>query len=90
MNEKSRTFLVEAIFTRKPPVLYPNLTAEANIIMSTKEQALTIPRTYLMQDSFVMLESKEKRKVKTGLKDYRKVEILSGLTATDVIIMPSK
>ena len=90
MNEKSRTFLVEAIFTRKPPVLYPNLTAEANIIMSTKEQALTIPRTYLVQDSFVMLESKEKRKVKTGLKDYRKVEILSGLTATDVIIMPSK
>ncbi len=90
MNEKSRTFVVEASFVRPPEVLFPNLTAEANILIRTKEQVLTIPRLYLTQDSFVMLGSKEKRKVKTGLKDYRKVEILSGLTAGDVIIMPSK
>lgn len=90
MNEKSRTFVVEASFTRPPEVLFPNLTAEANILIRTKEQVLTIPRLYLTQDSFVMLGSKEKRKVKTGLKDYRKVEILSGLNAADVIIMPSK
>jgi len=90
MNEKSRTFVVEASFTKPPEVLFPNLTAEANIIIRTKEQVLTIPRLYLAQDSFVMLGNKERRKVKTGLKDYRKVEILSGLTADDVIIMPSK
>lgn len=90
MNERSRTFVVEAIFVRKPEVLYPNLTAEANIMMQTKQQVLTIPRAFLVQDSFVMLKNKEKRRVVTGLKDYQKVEILSGLSASDIIIQPEK
>lgn len=90
MNEKSRTFVVEASFTKPPEVLFPNLTAEANIIIRTKEQVLTIPRNYLENDSFVVLANQEKRKVETGLKDYRKVEILSGLSAGDVILMPAK
>ena len=90
MNERSRTFVVEAIFVRKPEVLYPNLTAEANIMVQTKQQVLTIPRAFLVQDSFVMLKNKEKRRVVTGLKDYQKVEILSGLSASDIIIQPEK
>lgn len=90
MNEKTRTFTVEASFVTKPTALYPNLTAEANIILNTKENVLTIPRTYLIDDSFVLLENNEKRKVETGLKDYQKVEILRGLTANDIILKPSK
>lgn len=90
MNERSRTFVVEAVFTKAPEVLYPNLTAEANIVTRTKEQALTIPRAFLVGDSFVVLADKEQRKVETGLKDYRKIEILSGLTTSDVILKPAK
>ena len=90
MNEKTRTFTVEASFVTKPTALYPNLTAEANIILNKKENVLTIPRTYLIDDSFVLLENNEKRKVETGLKDYQKVEILRGLTANDIILKPSK
>ncbi|MEY3241826.1 MAG: hypothetical protein RIR11_3265 [Bacteroidota bacterium] len=90
MNERSRTFTVEAAFTKKPPVLYPNLTTEANILIFEKESALTIPRAYLLADSFVMLESKEKRRVEIGLMDYQKVEILHGLTASETIIKPTK
>lgn len=90
MNERSRTFVVEAGFTQKPDVLYPNLTTEANIMIRIKEQALTIPRTYLVDDTFVLLGNNEKRKVETGLKDYKKIEILSGLTADDVIIKPAQ
>ena len=90
MNERSRTFTITAVFTQKPPVLYPNLTTEANIVILSKEKALTIPRAFLVQDSIVMLENKEKRVVKTGLKDYQKVEILSGLTESDIIIDPRK
>ncbi len=90
MNERTRTFVVEAVFTKKPEVLYPNLTVEANIVIRTKEQALTIPRTFLVDDTLVLLANKEKRKVATGLKDYRKIEIISGLTSNDVIVKPAK
>lgn len=90
MNERSRTFTVEAVFTRKPPVLYPNLTTEANIVILEKEKALTIPRGFLLGDTAVMLENKEKRRVEIGLKDYQKVEILNGLSATETILMPQK
>jgi multidrug resistance efflux pump len=90
MNERSRTFTVEATFIQKPNTLYPNLTTEANIVLSTKEKALTIPRTYLIDETFVMLENKEKRKVEIGLKDYQKVEILSGVTANDILLKPIK
>jgi len=90
MNERSRTFTVEAEFTKRPPTLYPNLNTEANIIFQSKEKALTIPREYLLQDSLVILQNKEKRKVETGLKDYLKVEILSGLSESDFIVNPTK
>lgn len=90
MNERSRTFTMEASFTQKPPVLYPNLTTEANIVIESKENVLTIPRAYLLDDSTVVLENKEKRTVKTGLKDYLKVEILSGLHAGETILKPAK
>lgn len=90
MDERSRSFIIEAIFNRRPEVLYPNLSAEANIIIQTREKAITIPRNFLLEDSFVLTENKEKRKVQTGLKDYKKVEILSGLDTADKIMKPGK
>ncbi|MHC2991819.1 RND transporter [Pontibacter sp. HJ8] len=88
MNERTRSFTVEASFVTSPPALYPNLTTEANIIIQEKENALTIPRDYLLEGSFVLTEDEEKVPVKTGLKDYRKVEILDGLTKENVIVKP--
>lgn len=90
MNDQSKSFLVEAVFINPPPALYPNLTTEANIIIAVKEKVLTIPRSYLLEDGTVLLASKEKRKVVTGLKDYQKVEIISGLSANDFILKPEK
>lgn len=89
MNERTRTFTVEAEFTKAPPLLYPNLTTEANIVIETKENALTIPRSYLVNDSLVLLPNEEKRRVQIGLKDYQKAEILSGLSAGDTILKPT-
>ncbi len=89
MSDRTRSFTVEAAFVTRPPVLYPNLTVEANIVIQTKEKAITIPTDYLLNDSLVILPSGEKKKVVTGLKDYRKVEIISGLTAADEIVKPA-
>ncbi|MEO9004528.1 MAG: efflux RND transporter periplasmic adaptor subunit [Ginsengibacter sp.] len=88
MNERSKSFTVEAKFVKQPPVLYPNLTAEANIIIQIKKDALTIPRTYLINDSLVMVGKDKMKKVTTGLKDYQKVEIINGLSPSDIIFKP--
>jgi hypothetical protein len=87
MNERSRSFTVEAVFITKPTALFPNLTVEANVII--RQMMQYIPVDYLINDSLVMLSSGEKKKLVTGLKDYRKVEILSGLSTADVIIKPA-
>lgn len=91
MNAQSKSFLVEAEFITRPDRLYPNVTFEANILVNTKSNALLIPREYLMEGDFVMKKGAEqKSKVKIGLKDYKMVEITSGLQLNDVLILPTK
>lgn len=88
MDERTRTFKVYAIFDKSPAILYPNLTAEANIILRSKENVLTIPRSALLGDTAVMMADKTVRKVKTGMKDYIIAEITEGLQQGDKIIAP--
>ncbi|WP_235953841.1 efflux RND transporter periplasmic adaptor subunit [Mucilaginibacter inviolabilis] len=88
MNDHSKTFLVEAAFTRPPAKLFPNTTLEANIIIRTKKNALLIPRSCLMNDSTVLLSGGKSRTIKTGLSDYNWVEVLAGLKQQDEILNP--
>jgi multidrug efflux pump subunit AcrA (membrane-fusion protein) len=88
INNKTKTSVVEATFVNAPETLYPNISFEANIILQTKKNALLIPRSYLVNDSLVLNKSNEKITIKTGLKDYQMVEVLSGLTLNDVITKP--
>lgn len=90
MNERSKTFKVEATFVRQPAQLYPNISFEANIVIRTSPRALLIPRSYLYNDSLVYKADGNAVKVKTGLKDYKKVEIISGITADDELILPPR
>jgi HlyD family secretion protein len=90
MNQMSRTFKIEAHFVKVPPKLYPNLSAEANIIIQTKKNAITIPRNYLLKGDSIQVGKKEKRKVKTGLSDYQKIEILEGLKSDETIYKPKE
>ncbi len=88
MNERSRSFTVEAVFIQAPKTLYPNLTVEANIVIQTKENAITVPRNFLIGDSMVINNKKKKILVKVGLKDYKKAEIIEGLNVGDILIKP--
>lgn len=88
MNEKSQSFTVEATFNDPPRVLYPFLTAEANIIIDRKTDAITIPRSFLLDDQYVITQDRQKRKITTGLKDYEKVEVLGGLAPDEFILKP--
>ena len=88
MNERSKSFTIEATFVKAPATLYPNLTCEANIVISQKDKALTIPRDYLLNGGFVLLEKDKKQKVSTGLMDFQRVEILAGLKGDENLIKP--
>ena len=86
MNKNSKSFKVDAVFTKQTNNLYPNLSAQANIVIEVKEKVITIPRSYLIDNEYVYLANKEKRKVKLGLMDFEKVEIISGISAKDELV----
>jgi len=88
MREATKTFTVEAVFTKAPPKLYPNLSLEANIIIKEKEKATTIPAIYLIQNKYVLNAKKETLEVKTGVKSLEFVEITEGLDLETEIINP--
>ena len=88
-DERSQTFKIEALFTNPPTILYPGLAGEANIVISEKENVLTIPREFLMEGDLV--ETKDGIvQVKVGLKNLDSVEILSGITETTQILKPKQ
>lgn len=89
MNERSRTFRIEAHFVSPPQKLYPNLTVEANIIIQTKEDVIVIPKNYLADQDHVLIKKNEKRKIKTGLNNYEMIEVLEGLKVGETIYKPN-
>ncbi|MFN4813447.1 MAG: efflux RND transporter periplasmic adaptor subunit [Bacteroidota bacterium] len=90
MNERNKTFLVEASFVQPPALLYPNTTFEANILLMHKDKTLLIPRNCVINDSLVIKANGDTIKVKTGLKDYQKIEILGGLHVNDELLIPKQ
>lgn len=90
MNVQSKTFTIEAEFVKAPNILYPNISFEANVVIKTKKEALLIPRNYLLNDSTVLNKAEKQIRVKTGLKDYQMVEILSGINEKDELILPKQ
>lgn len=88
MNERTRTFVIEAHFINAPKKLFPNLSAEANIIIQTKKNIITIPNNYIIDGKYVLVNTDEKREVKLGLKDYQKTEVLEGLKENETIYKP--
>jgi HlyD family secretion protein len=90
MNESSKSFVVEGIFVKAPPVLYPNLSLEANIVIEVKEDALILPRALIINDRFVINKNGDTLAVKLGLKDLQKAEIVEGIDEQTEVIKPAK
>lgn len=88
-DERNQTFTVEARFEVQPEVLYPGLSGEANIIISTKDHVLTIPKDYLIEGDKVETD-KGIVNVKTGLQNMEYIEIREGLTENTYIHKPKQ
>jgi multidrug efflux pump subunit AcrA (membrane-fusion protein) len=89
MNIQDQSFRVDAEFVGEKPSSYYGLTVEANIVIGTKENALTIPKNILSgQDSlYVKTEDGiQKIKIKKGVEDFDHVEVLQGINANTEIV----
>ncbi|THD69832.1 HlyD family efflux transporter periplasmic adaptor subunit [Robertkochia marina] len=86
-NERNQSFLVEAEFNNPPQRLYAGLAGEANIITAHKNNALTIPSAYLVNDTLVRTKDGLIR-VETGMRSLDKVEILSGIDENTELLKP--
>jgi multidrug resistance efflux pump len=67
----------------------PGMSLEANIVVAERSKAVVIPRNYLKNGSFVQIERDNgpiMQKVTVGIEDLRYVEILKGITTSDVLI----
>jgi len=78
-DERNQTFKVEAVFIEQPKVLYPGLSGEANIIISEKENVLTLPKAYVTDGNKVKTDDGIVT-IKTGLENMDYIEILSGIS----------
>lgn len=88
-DERNQTFLIEALFTERPETLYPGLSGEANIVIATKTNVLTIPRDYLIDGNKLNTESGIVE-VQLGIGNMEMVEVLSGITPDTWIIKNEK
>ncbi|WP_262420273.1 efflux RND transporter periplasmic adaptor subunit [Flagellimonas meishanensis] len=86
-DERTQTFKVEALFDNAPSTLYPGLSGEGNIIIAKKNEALTIPKEYLIDGSKVLTENGEVQ-VSIGLQNLDRVEILEGIDKNTVLLKP--
>ena len=86
-DERNQTFTLEALFDNPPKTLYPGLSGEANIIISKKEEALTIPKSYVVDGTKVTTDN-GLIDIQIGLQNLEFVEILSGITENTYIYKP--
>ena len=83
-DERNQTFMVDARFKDNPPRLYPGLSGEANVIISYKKNALTIPKSFLYNSNQVLTEEGLVN-VTLGVENLEYIEILSGVTESTTI-----
>lgn len=70
--------------------LLPGMSLEANIVVSRKERALVLPREVVPADRMVTIRrdgNEQRVRLTVGIEDLRFVEILSGISQTDEVVL---
>jgi hypothetical protein len=90
LNKKEQAFRVDARFDTAFSFPYSGINAEANILINEKKNALCIPVEWMKNDSVWVLDGKKIKAVKviTGAQDGKYLEILAGISASDILLKP--
>ncbi len=86
-DERTQTFLVEAVFVSAPDGLYNGLAGEANIITAQSENVLVIPSEFLFDENQVKTK-KGQVEVTIGKRNMEWLEITSGLDTNAILVNP--
>ena len=91
-QEQNRTLTVEAVFDARelPPNLLPGLSADLEVILDAREEALRISSSALLEGEKVLLVRGNKLvevPVQVGLRNWEYAEVLSGLEAGDPVVV---
>ena len=94
--ENTRAVIVKARFNNTERVLRAGYSANVRFLAETKEKSLVIPRRALRFDvdkPYVLIVSDDnvlhKKTVEAGIQEENTVEIISGISATDNIVVRS-
>lgn len=83
-DPRTQTYTAEAEFERGPDRLFDGLAGEANIVVSRRQNVLTLPVECIGPDNTVRT-AEGTRRVVTGVTDFRYTEIISGIDSATVV-----
>jgi HlyD family secretion protein len=89
-DRAKKTFLTKVTFDDPPPGLRSGMSAEVNVIVQERPNALLAPAAGLdpFGHAFVVSGGKlERRTLKTGLRDLLHVEVVEGLAEGDQVVV---
>ena len=86
-DERNQTFTVEALFDAPPQTLYPGLSGEANIIIAKKDSVLTLPISYVKENT--VETNNGVVTIEVGLKNMEYIEIVSGIDSNTKVYKPN-
>lgn len=71
-------------------LLRQGMTVSVSVLTASKQQALVIPRDYLEQQTIWRLQNSQLQQVpvKLGLQTSTRAEVISGLSAGDLLVLP--
>ncbi len=90
VSAMDKTVSVNASIISEGVQLLPGMSLEANIVVSTRDRALVLPREFVPANRMVTIrrDGKEQRvRLSVGIEDMRFVEILSGISETDEVVL---
>lgn len=93
MNGNNQSFRVDADFDQDPGLQFINASVEANIVITTKDNALVLPRQAVNAKDDVIVKAiggNKTIKIQRGLINMTDIEIVSGITESDEIVLPKE
>ncbi|MEO0732613.1 MAG: efflux RND transporter periplasmic adaptor subunit [Bacteroidota bacterium] len=85
-DERTQAYTAEAIFKRGPKRLFAGLSGEANIVVARRNDILTLPVAYVSPDGKILTNTGP-REVVTGVTDYQRTEIVSGVDTNTIVYL---
>ena len=87
-DEQEQSFVAEARFSNRPAKLFSNTQLQANIVIEEKKDVITVPSAFLLKGDSVLLPGKKKIAVDVGIRNADWVEVVQGLSADQILLLP--